>query len=132
MRETVVLFDGFNLYHALVAKHGGQRPFERYKWIDYRQLALELLSPHEFLCEVYLFTTYTRRGMTAWRSKRRRHVALLDVQRDRGVVVVLGRFAERQRQCMVPKSKGGCEKTYIRYEEKRTDVNIAIELDHSL
>ena len=65
MRDTIVLFDGFNLYHALIEKHGGYRPFKGYKWLDYRALAQELLSPQETLSDTYLFTTHTIPGMYA-------------------------------------------------------------------
>jgi uncharacterized LabA/DUF88 family protein len=128
MKNTVVLFDGFNLYHALIEKYRGQRPFEKYKWLDYRALAQELLSPSETLSKVYLFTTYPISGMYAWKSKKARHMALLEVQRDRGIRVVMGRFARRERRCLVPRKNRGCRKSFTKHEEKRTDVNIAVAL----
>jgi uncharacterized LabA/DUF88 family protein len=127
-RKTVVLFDGFNLYHALIQRHGSRRPYAGYKWLDYRALADALLSRHEALCDVVLFTTYARDGMYDWKQKRARHAVLLKVQRDRRVRVIRGRFARREVQCLVPLANGGCQKTFSKYEEKRTDVNIAVSL----
>jgi len=127
-RKTVVLFDGFSLYHALIQKHGPCRPYAGYKWLDYHALADALLSSYETLQDVFLFTTYAREGMYDWRQKRARHAILLKVQRDRGVKVRRGRFAERETRCLVPLVNGGCQKLFTTYEEKRTDVNIAVTL----
>jgi len=128
MRNVIALIDGFNMYGALSAKVRGKRPFEGYKWINYWALMEQSLQPAEELQVVYYFTTYPERGMYDWKARRKRHVLLVDVQRDLGVEVVKGRFAARDRRCLVPAARGGCGKVFTRHEEKRTDVNIAVRL----
>jgi len=128
MPDVIALIDGFNVYGALNANVRGKKPFAQYKWINYWELMKQFLHPGETLAAVYLFTTYPERGMHDWKAKRARHVLLVDVQRDFGVRVKLGRFARRERRCLVPASRGGCGKVFIRHEEKRTDVNIAVSL----
>jgi len=128
MADVVALVDGFNMYGALNTNVRGKQPFAKYKWINYWELMTQFLRPGETLKAVYLFTAYPKDGMHDWRAKRTRHVLLVDVQRDFGVAVKLGRFARRERQCLVPASAGGCGKILTRHEEKKTDVNIAVTL----
>lgn len=128
MADVVALIDGFNMYGALNAEVRGKRPFECYKWINYWALMEQFLQPAEKLRAVHYFTTYPERGMHDWKAKRQRHVLLVDVQRDLGIEVIKGRFAPRDRRCLVPASRGGCGKVFKRHEEKRTDVNIAVKL----
>lgn len=128
MAEVVALIDGFNMYGALNTKVRGKYPFAKYKWVNYWTLMEQFLQAGEDLKDAYFFTTYPEDGMWEWKTKRARHVALVDVQRDAGVEVIMGRFAPRKRQCLVPAAQGGCGKQFIRHEEKRTDVNVAVKL----
>jgi len=128
MASVVALIDGFNMYGALNANVRWKKPFAKYKWINYWRLMEQYLRPGETLKAVRLFTAYPEDGMYDWQAKRVRHVLLVDVQRDFGVDITLGRFARRERQCLVPASAGGCGKMFTRHEEKNTDVNIAITL----
>lgn len=127
-QNVIALIDGFNMYGALSAEVRTRHPFEKYKWINYWHLMEQFLQPTEKLKAVYYFTTYPERGMYDWKAKRARHVVLVDVQRGLGVKVVKGRFAARDRRCLVPTRDGGCGKVFTRHEEKRTDVNIAVKL----
>ena len=128
MVDVVALIDGFNMYGALDARVRGRKPFKQFKWINYWVLMEGFLRDDEELKAVYYFTTYPEKGMHEWRPKRMRHALLVDVQRDLGVQVVMGRFAARTRKCLVPIQQGGCRKPFTRHEEKRTDVNIAVRL----
>ena len=117
--KIVAFIDGFNLYHALDDNFGtGTKPYGKYKWLNYWELAECFTRPEDRLVGVYYFTAFC-----PWStSKRRRHKKLVKVQKDRGVLVVRGYFRKRDRKC---KATGGCHKGYIDFEEKRTDVNIA-------
>lgn len=128
MADVIALIDGFNMYGALNANVRGKHPFAKYKWINYWKLMEQFLLPHEIVTEVVLFTAYPICGMHDWKAKRARHVLLVEAQRSVGVSVVKGRFAARQRQCLVPIAEGGCRRMFTRHEEKRTDVNIAVKL----
>ncbi len=120
--RVVTFIDGFNVYHALDDPHGlFVKPYEYYKWIDYRKLAEQFVSSSDSLEAVYFFTAYC-----PWsRSKRARHKKLVLVQEDHGVVVKRGYFRPKTRIC---RARGGCHLPYNDYEEKRTDVNIATQM----
>ena len=128
MANVIALIDGFNMYGALNTRVRGLTPFAKYKWINYWKLMEQFLLPHGTLIDTLFFTAYPIDGMYDWKEKRARHVLLAEAQRDAGVTVVKGRFAERRRQCLVPATQGGCRKMFTRHEEKRTDVNIAVKL----
>jgi len=118
--RVACFIDGFNVYHALMEPDAsGSASYARYRWIDYRKLAERYVSPEEELIAVYYFTAYA-----AWdEAKASRHRTLVSVQKDRGVRVVLGRYRPVTELCRTV-----CRLKYQTYREKRTDVNIAIQL----
>lgn len=119
MARVIGFVDGFNLYHSLVQldQHGNQ-PYAKYRWLDYWSLVQCFVGSHDTLEAVYYFTAYVE-----WdKAKKRRHLDFVSVQRDRGVTVVLGKFRLVQRTCRI------CKQIFDTYEEKRTDVNIAITM----
>jgi len=126
MADVVALIDGFNLYHALDGRshYGGGYPYHKYKWIDYSELARCFVPRSDWLVEVVLFT-----ASPPWPGadgKRKRQAALIDANRDLGVLVVWGRFRPVDKVCTleVPHARI----VYPTYEEKRTDVAIAVGL----
>lgn len=122
--RTTAFVDGFNVYHALVAPNAsGQRPFAKYKWLDYRKLAECYVRRGDALEAVYYFTAYAPWKSPSGQAKRERHHNLVAAQRACGVRVVLGRFRPVEKVCLAR-----CRQTYSTYEEKRTDVNIAVTM----
>ncbi|MCX6841286.1 MAG: NYN domain-containing protein [candidate division WOR-3 bacterium] len=120
MARVIAYIDGFNMYHALEGDTtGGQRgKYRKYKWLDYPALAKCFIGGQDTLEKVYLFT-----ALATWdQDKVNRHSLYLRVLRRRGVEVVMGRFKRRTRRCTE------CHKVYRTFEEKLTDVNIAIYL----
>ena len=64
------------------------------------------------------FTAYA-----VWDNEKiKRHKRLVSANRDRGVEVIFGGFRQVTKNCRQ------CKKEYRTFEEKRTDVNIAIHL----
>ena len=51
-----------------------------------------------------------------------RHKLLISANVDCGVRVILGQFRKTTKKCQI------CNEQYQTYEEKRTDVNIAVHL----
>lgn len=107
------------MYHALDARQrDGSRPYAQYKWMDYTKLASCFVTKSDTIEDVYLFTAYAH-----WsQAKVKRHKILLLALRSRGVKMVLGNFRPTTRKCRE------CRKTYDTFEEKESDINMAIYL----
>ena len=114
MLRVSVFVDGFNVYHALDEKP----QYHKYKWLDYRALAQCYVGGRETLTEVYCFT-----ALATWNpDKVKKHRLYLRALEKQGVRIVMGKFKRKDRRCRV------CRKDYRTFEEKLTDVNIAIHL----
>ncbi|MEQ1762015.1 MAG: NYN domain-containing protein [Pyrinomonadaceae bacterium] len=125
MKRVVVLIDGFNLYHALDYSVVPANPYinphryRKYKWIDLFKLGSSYVyNKADTLNGVYWFTTYAH-----WDSaKVLKHTAFVKAQETQGVNVVFGEFKKKTKYCKV------CKNNSHTYEEKQTDVNIALTL----
>jgi uncharacterized LabA/DUF88 family protein len=120
MARVIVFIDGFNVYHALEGERGSRHcgAYRKYKWLDYAALARCYVGGKDEIRKVYLFT-----ALATWNpDKVNRHQQYLYVLRRRGVEVVLGKFKRKNRFCLL------CRKEYRTYEEKLTDVNIAVQM----
>lgn len=115
MERVKAYVDGFNLYHGLKQKHG-----RRYLWLDVEALARHLLKPSQRLVAVDYFTARVRDQ----NASERRQATYLDALSAHAqlVTVVEGRFQEKTRHCR------SCGNQWPSYEEKETDVSIAVTL----
>ena len=114
MEKVIFFIDGFNLYHSIA----NERRFNKYKWIDLSKLAKNFITKKEHIEEIYYFT-----ALTPWSpEKTNRQKIFVKAQELKGIKTVYGEFRRKDRIC------GLCNKTYTTFEEKRTDVNIAIYL----
>lgn len=114
MSRVAVFIDGFNFYHGLRAKHG-----RRYLWLDLAEVARRLLEPDDTLVAVHYFTAAVRNGVTSQANQR---VYLAALEAHGGVTVTFGRYQERLVTCRA------CGASWPAFEEKETDVNIAVAL----
>jgi len=113
--RVVAYVDGFNLYFGLKSDQG-----RKHLWLDLQALAESLLLPDQELREVHYFTARVRDDPD---GEVRQAVYLDALANHCGKVRrVEGRFQERTRSCRF------CGARWIGYEEKETDVNIAIAL----
>ena len=121
MPNAVFFVDGFNLYHALDFTKIGPNPvrYRKYKWLNLARLAqFYLPDANHQIAEVVLFTT-----VVTWDvGKEARHRLLIKALQDVGVRVVEGAFKDKDVRCKI------CLKYFKAREEKRTDVNIAVEM----
>jgi uncharacterized LabA/DUF88 family protein len=106
--------DGFNLYNGLKDKHG-----RKYLWPDLQALAASLLLPDQTLVAVGYFSARVRGEASAHRQgiyldALDAHCPLVEIRE--------GRFQEKRRTCR------RCGTVHRSYEEKETDVSIAIAL----
>jgi hypothetical protein len=111
---VVAYVDGFNLYHGLRARYG-----RRYLWLDLQALVTRLLKPAQRLVAVRYFTASVRNDPLAL-ARQSAYLGALGT--FTGVEIVLGRFQEKNQTCRK------CGATWRTYEEKETDVSIAVSL----
>ena len=120
MAKYVFFVDGFNLYHALDYTLQGPKHFRyrRYKWLNLHKLASLYVGRLDSLEKVILFT-----ALATWDSgKVARHKLFIRANENAGVEVVYGEFKRKDKHCHL------CGKKYQSFEEKQTDVNIALSL----
>lgn len=114
--RSMFFIDGFNVYHSLATG------FRKYLWLDFYSLARNISSlPYEDVQAVNYFTAFA-----TWKpASVSRHRDYVEVIKNSGVDIVLGRFQEKQRKCA---ATGGCGRIFTAHEEKLTDVNIALSI----
>lgn len=106
--------DGFNLYHALVNLKDN-----KVKWLDLHKLCQNFVKDGFELNKVYYFSALpTHLGA----DKINRHALYLKALQSAGVIPILGNFKKK-----IPVCKN-CHKEYEAYEEKQSDINIAITM----
>lgn len=129
-KRVSVFVDGFNLYHALItSRHKflpGQpnqpiyeKPYAKYRWLNLRALASQFIGRDEILNQIHYFTAYIPWDQQA----QARHAVYVAALHSVGVSTVLGNFQKKDKRCLAQ-----CRQTFQTYEEKMTDVNIAITL----
>ncbi len=116
MSESLLLYvDGFNLYHGLHEKFG-----RRYLWLDLVALSRSL-RPRSRLVSVRYFTAPVLNDPGA-ASRQSDYLAALETHGAGLVDITMGRYQTKTVSCR------RCGHPWTRYEEKETDVNIAVNL----
>lgn len=116
VQRVVAYVDGFNLYFGL--KNAG---FKRYYWLDVAALAASLLKEGQQLAATHYFSARIRdNGRNE--PDRKRQNDYLEALTARGVQIQYGHYLEKSRTCR------SCQATWPDYEEKMTDVNIAVQM----
>lgn len=130
--RVAVFIDGFNVYHFLDKTAN----LNKYKWLDYRKLAGCFLPSRSTITSIYYFTAFAR-----WRpDKLKRHKLYIRALRSRGIKEIIGKFKPVKRKFVYRdnsshkifntrdgKIRGRIKEGYT-FEEKKTDVNVAIYL----
>ena len=131
-KRVAVFVDGFNVYHFIDKTPG----FNKYKWINYRRLAECFLHKDDVIVSVYYFTAF----MMFAHDKNRRHELFIRALGSKNIKTVKGKFKPVIRNFVLPdksstqifKTRDGWIQGRIRtgytFEEKKTDVNIAVHL----
>ena len=113
-RERAIAYiDGFNLYHAIDALN---RP--HLKWTDLWALASSFLRQEQTLVAVNYYSAYAT-WLPAAYARHRQYVAALTAT---GVDVHLSEFRDRPEECY------RCGHRWIGHEEKRTDVQMGVDV----
>ena len=89
------------------------------RWLNLQKLSKRLVNPKsEDIRNVYYFS-----ALTTWLPERaKKHLLYIHALRTVGVKDILGKFSIRERKC--PQ----CSSRYLAHEEKKTDINIAVNL----
>ena len=112
-RRIAFFIDSFNMYHALRGKK-----YHQYKWLDYSRLCQCYVKKKDTITGIQFFTAYIPYS-TEKLIRQRKLVRALE---SKGVQIVKGVYKKKNRYCRL------CHQVYETWEEKQTDVNIAIEL----
>ena len=117
MSRVIAYVDGFNLYFGL--RSSG---FRRYYWLDLNTLCTTFLLPGQTLEHVHYFTARIRSNGTNG-PDRARQSNYLDA------LATLPRFTSHERHFLSKPAKcHSCKNTWTTYEEKQSDVNLAVQL----
>lgn len=116
-RRVIVYVDGLNLYYGL--KQAGLR---RYYWLDLRRLAQSLLLNGQSLAAVRYFTARFDPDPGDPDQHVRQDTYLQALATLADLSIAYGKHLRKVKVCP------HCNATILTYEEKMTDVNIAVAL----
>lgn len=105
--------DGFNLYHSIVRLNE-----PKLKWLDLRLLCEKFLKDDDKLNKIYYFSALP----THLPDKISRHKIYINALKSKNITPILGKFKKKFPKCKI------CHQTYESYEEKQSDINIAITM----
>ena len=117
MSRVIVYIDGFNLYFGLRSKG-----WRKYYWLDLVHLARALLKPEQQLEAIHYFTSRIRANGHNSSDIARQNTYLEALATLPQVNLHFGHFLNKPQRCRA------CGTQWMGYEEKMTDVNIAVRL----
>lgn len=115
--RVMAYIDGFNLYYGMRSKG-----WRRYYWLDLVRLSDRLLRPDQILAGVRYFTARVIPDADSVDKARRQNTYLEAITTLPGLVIHYGYYLPKTQRC------SDCAASWQTYEEKMTDVNIAVEL----
>ena len=117
MNSVAVYIDGFNLYYGLKGNN-----WRSFYWLDVQKLATNLLKPDQYLIIVRYFTTRISDEDGNSPDRNRQSIYLDALGTLPRTHLYFGRYLKKNRKCFT------CNTSWQTYEEKMTDVNIAVQL----
>jgi len=117
MKRVLVLIDGFNIYHS-IASNPYFPAFRKYRWLNLKKLVQCFMVQNEQIVDILYFSAYM-----FWKPEKvARHQLYTKALRSEGIKIIMSEFKKKQVKCEK------CKEYYDKYEEKQTDVQIAINL----
>ena len=119
-RRTTFYFDGFNFYNGLRDAAQFDLDWKKHYWIDFVALCSQFIDPFSHIEKVKYFTAAPLNM-----EKQKRWAALMQVNQkiNPGIFkIIYGKYYKKPVDCPL------CNGTFQRPEEKRTDVNISVQL----
>lgn len=117
MTRVIAYVDGFNLYFGLKAKG-----WKKHYWLDLNALATSLLKPGQTLAGVHYFTSRIRSNGHNVADMQRQSDYLDALGTLPALKIHYGHYLQKIKHCR------SCGAEWMDYEEKMTDVNIAMQL----
>jgi uncharacterized LabA/DUF88 family protein len=114
-QRTIVYVDGFNFYYGAVKN-------TTFKWLDLEQFFLRL-RPHDDICQIHYFTALIHGSRLQNQQTYLRALGTLPL-----VNIILGNYKAKNVKCGVPGCAHSGGRWFSTVEEKRTDVNIALQM----
>ncbi len=111
--RVIVYIDGFNLYFGMV-----QAGIPNTKWLDVKSLAEDLLTANQELVGVQYYTSRVSNNA----EKQKRQTTYLEAIESTGVDIFYGQYQSNTIKC------NRCPHEWVSYNEKMTDVNIAVDI----
>ena len=115
--------DGFNMYYGLKQKDDGD--WQKFYWLNYVNLFQQFLGNNQILQKVVYFAApppLDSQGSTKGRERQKILFNANKILNPEQFELVMGQFYQKEITCK------NCKQKFSVYEEKRTDVNIAIRL----
>ena len=120
MERVNFYVDGFNFYYGLRRLRNADRDWQKFYWLDFVKLFEHFMGENQMLQKVYYFTAPP---LSLAKSNRQTFLfeANMLINGSR-FEVVKGQFYEKTLTCPI------CHNIYTKPEEKRTDVNISVQM----
>ena len=115
--RVAAYIDGFNLYYGM-----REKGWRRYYWLNIQSLVRGLLREDQNLAIIKYFTALVSSTPSDPHKCRRQNAYLEALGTLQGVQILYGHYLEKSVKCF---QCGGC---WVDHEEKKTDVNIAVEM----
>jgi uncharacterized LabA/DUF88 family protein len=116
-RRVISYIDGFNLYFGLKSKG-----WQKYYWLDPVALSSSLLKPGQVLRHCHYFTARIDRSGRSSQNAEQQKIWLDALDTLSRQTSHYGHYLQKRQTCRK------CDASWIDYEEKMTDVNIASQL----
>ncbi len=113
-RKVIFYVDGFNFYHGLRSKG-----LKKFYWLDMVKFAEAMLKPHQQLEELNYFSAIPRNNDG---KQERQDLFFSANRRNPRFNLHLGKYLEKKVTCFK------CNRIINTYEEKQTDVCIAVKM----
>lgn len=117
MERVISYIDGFNLYFGLRSKG-----WKKYYWLDLVELNKKLLKDHQGLTHCHYFTSRIRKKGKMSQNMKRQGLWLDAIESLYPATTHYGHYLEKTITCRK------CMATWKTFEEKMTDVNMAVQL----
>ena len=117
MERVISYIDGFNLYFGLRSKG-----WQKYYWLDLVNMSRSLLKPDQSLKDCHYFTARIKSSNYSNQSIAKQNIWLDALKSRPDIVCHFGRYLVQSIKCNY------CNSTWMKHEEKMTDVNIATRL----
>ena len=120
-KKVTFYIDGFNFYYGLKENSSKDSSWRKFYWLDFNLFFSQFLQPDEELLEIRYFTARPKNS-----GKMKRQNALMEVNKKLNrekFKIHYGKYQEKSVKCL-----GTCKENFVTYEEKETDVNIAVKL----